>query len=148
MNDGVVVNLPARISAKIRFQDCWIWLGAMSSTPTDYGQVQWRGKHAPAHRVVYEILVGPIPDGLTLDHLCRNHSCVNPKHLEPVTMRENTLRGVGPTAVNARKTHCHNGHEFTLLNTQVVRRRGCIERHCRKCKRETKRRLRESRRLN
>jgi len=72
-----------------------------------------------AHRFAYEALVGPIPEGLKLDHLCRNRACVNPDHTEPVTDRVNTLRGFGPTAMNARATHCSEGHEFTDENTYL-----------------------------
>lgn len=86
-----------------------------------YGQISAtvRGRRTTlrAHRVSYEKHIGPIPVGLTLDHLCRNRGCVNPKHLEPVTNRENVLRGQGPAAVNARRTHCVHGHEFTPENT-------------------------------
>ena len=75
---------------------------------------------------------GPIPEGLTLDHLCRVRACVNPAHLEPVTLRENTLRSPSaPTAINARKTECLRGHAFTPENTWVHRSRRC----CRECKR-------------
>lgn len=63
-----------------------------------------------AHRLAYEILVGPVPAGLTLDHLCRNRACMNPAHLEPVTMRANVLRGEAPAARQARRTHCRHGH--------------------------------------
>jgi hypothetical protein len=85
---------------------------------------------ASAHRVVYEALVGPIPTGLQLDHLCRTRACVNPAHLEPVTRRENILRGESPSAVHARKTHCIRGHEFTPENTHT---RSDGSRSCRKC---------------
>lgn len=81
-----------------------------------YRSVQIRGRGYRAHRVVYECLKGRIPDGLPLDHLCRNRRCVNPDHLEAVPGRINTLRGLGPTAKNARKTHCPNGHSLSEDN--------------------------------
>jgi hypothetical protein len=83
-----------------------------------------------AHRLFYEQLVGPIPDGLQLDHLCRVRHCVNPDHLEPVTQTANVLRGIGPTAVNAGKTHCVHGHPFTPDNTYINKQGN---RHCRAC---------------
>lgn len=125
----------------IRGDGCWIWTGARSNTgygiaeqPCSCGEAS---KPRPAHRVVYEALVGPIPDGLQLDHLCRTRACVNPVHLDPVTTRENTLRGTGPSAVNAAKTHCDYGHEFTPENTYVKPRRGRANhsRECRACRR-------------
>lgn len=84
------------------------------------------------HRVVYELRVGPIPEGLELDHLCRVRHCANPEHLEPVTGRENIRRGTSPSAINGRKTHCKNNHEFTPENTYVspLGKRTC--RTCRK----------------
>jgi hypothetical protein len=84
------------------------------------------GKVRLAHRVIYEYLVGPIPDGLSIDHLCRVRHCVNPAHLEPVTHRENVLRGQAPTAVNGRKTRCKRGHEF---NRTVRNGRRCYTCH-------------------
>ena len=69
-----------------------------------------------AHRVAYEKAYGPIPEGLVIDHLCRNGLCVNPEHLEAVTRKENILRGEGACAQNARKTHCKRGHELIPEN--------------------------------
>lgn len=90
----------------------------------------WNDKYTSAHRFSYEFANGPVPDGLQLDHLCRNRLCVNPGHIEPVTQRVNMLRGISPAAENARKTHCMNGHP--LIGTNLVLRksgsRGC--RHC------------------
>ena len=111
-------------------KDCWLWIGTI--TANGYGQVKHNGRDIGAHRAAYQILVGPIPDGLTIDHLCRNRRCVNPTHLEPVTTKENLRRGLSPTAINARKTHCIHGHEFTKDNT--YHRKG-IGRRCRTCAR-------------
>ena len=121
---------------------CWLWTG-----PTDqdgYGLVSIQNKSRRVHRLAYEMLVGPIPEGLTLDHLCRTPSCVNPAHLEPVTSRVNTLRGFNPPAINARKTHCKRGHAYTPENTMLLTkgRRFCRECH-RQQTREGLRRLRE-----
>lgn len=88
-------------------------------------------KKAYAHRWAYEQRFGPIPEGLHLDHLCRNTICVNPDHLEPVTVRENLLRGVGATAKNARKTECQNGHPLSGSNLRVNPTTGY--RGCKKC---------------
>lgn len=90
---------------------CWVWTGAISSE--GYG----RCGSAYAHRWSYEVFVGPIPEGLQIDHLCRVRKCVNPAHLEPVTQRENLLRGDGAGARFARRTHCSRGHALTPENT-------------------------------
>lgn len=107
---------------------CWEWRGARR---LGYGLFRAAGVQVQAHRWSYERFVGPIPNGFHVDHLCRNKRCVNPDHLEAVTPRENTVRGVGPTALNAAKTHCSRGHEFTRENTYIHRG----GRHCRACRR-------------
>jgi hypothetical protein len=108
---------------------CWEWRGSL--TPQGYGQFSpAKAKNYKAHRVAYTQLVGDIPDGLVLDHLCRNRSCVNPDHLEPVTDRKNVLRGYGPTATNARRGVCDNGHPYSGSNLRIT-----VEgwRRCRAC---------------
>ena len=88
------------------------------------------------HRVAYEAAVGPIPEGLQLDHLCRNTLCTNPAHLEPVTCRENLLRGNTLQAANAAKTHCPYGHPYAGENLRVRRlKSGGLGRSCRECAR-------------
>jgi hypothetical protein len=109
--------------------DCWQWTAAKCSR--GYGAFGVDRKPRRAHRVAYELVVGPIPDGLELDHLCRNPSCVNPEHLEPVTHRENMRRGTGVFGVNARKTHCNSGHLYDEANT-IWEPNG--SRRCRMCK--------------
>jgi hypothetical protein len=111
---------------------CWIWMGSMAVN--GYGMFKVRaGEQVLAHRFAYERAHGAVPDGLSLDHLCRVRCCVNPVHLEPVTTRVNILRGVGVTSANARKTHCHRGHEFTPENTVRAGRNG-EGRRCRICR--------------
>lgn len=130
-----LVSLADRVWAKVRKTDgCWWWLGAKS--PLGYGQVQ-RGRRGdgitPAHHATYELMVGPIPAGLELDHLCRQPSCVRPDHLEPVTSTENKRRALSVSNLNAVKTECSNGHPFDEANT-YVRKEG--HRMCRTCHRE------------
>ena len=115
---------------------CWSWLGARDQK--GYGQIQRGGRgggRVRAHQVAYELVVGPVPDGLQLDHLCRNPNCVNPAHLEPVTGRENVLRGRTIVAAKAAQTHCHRGHELTEANIYRPPKRP-NSRHCRQCIRE------------
>lgn len=110
---------------------CWLWDG--SCNPKGYGRLMRKRKTYMAHRVSYEVFVGPIPDGLQLDHLCRVHCCVNPNHLEPVTGRENIIRGTSFSAQNAAKTHCAKGHEFKWYK---VKRNGTQRRQCQTCRNE------------
>ena len=110
--------------------ECWEWTAGRNST--GYGTFRIGRDMRGAHRVAYELSVGPIPEGLQIDHLCRNVTCVNPAHLEPVTQRENSLRGVSPAAVNATKTHCPKGHEYTPENTEM----DSGGRRCRICRRD------------
>jgi hypothetical protein len=91
---------------------CWLWAAASQSS--GYGHIRRKGKDYRSHRVAYEALVGPIPDGLQIDHLCRTRCCVNPSHLEPVTCRTNLLRGETVTAMNAAKIECLRGHILRL----------------------------------
>lgn len=114
--------------------DCWLWKGR-DVTTNGYGRFTFRhGKYdqrrAMAHRWAWEEAYGPIPEGLTLDHLCRTPLCVRPTHMEPISMRENILRSDNPMAVNARKTECPQGHPYDETNT---RRGGKGERLCRQC---------------
>jgi hypothetical protein len=108
--------------------ECWIWTAALDQD--GYGKCRYGGSVQRAHRVAWDMLVGPIPDGLHLDHLCRVRACVNPMHLEPVTNRVNLLRGDTHAARNAAKTHCPKGHEYTDENTQ---RKSNGSRICRTC---------------
>lgn len=108
---------------------CWIWAGKVQLN----GYGSYRDK--PAHVLVYEELTGPVHDGLDVDHLCRNHGCVNPAHLEPVTHEENCRRGTAGEVARARmlaKTHCARDHEWTPENTKQTAR----QRKCRTCIRE------------
>lgn len=106
---------------------CWLWKGA--KTPFGHGRFNVDRRARPAHRVAYELVVGPIPAGLEIDHLCRTPSCVNPAHLEPVTSAENTRRGMNRSAVTKRTGVCQRGHVLFEVGVRVYRNgsRGCRE---------------------
>jgi hypothetical protein len=108
---------------------CWLWTGYIDRD--GYGLITFMGKTRRAHRLTYELLTASIPDGLTIDHLCRERSCVNPDHLEPVSQGVNVMRGDTLPAKQARQTHCFRGHEFTKDNLMIVRGK----RICRICDR-------------
>jgi hypothetical protein len=133
----MILPLKDRLLAKFEVDEdtgCWVWHGG---TAKGYGVIRAHGRQQQAHRISYELFVGPIPEGLDIDHLCRNRPCVNPAHLEPVTRRENLFRGDTIPARNAAKTHCGRGHEYTPDNT-VFARDG--SRDCKTCRNERRRR--------
>src|SRR3990167_9039589 len=117
---------------KLDHTNCWVW--DAYKHPKGYGQMRVNGKTVWAYRLSYEIFKGDIPKGLTIDHLCRVRSCVNPDHLEAVTMKENILRGVGITAKESRQTHCKSGHRFILENTNFVKTKSGFGRECKICR--------------
>lgn len=127
-----------RFNAKVRRfghpEGCWQWTAYIDNT-TGYGKFMWNETVSSAHRFAYGHFVGAIPDGLQIDHLCRNRWCVNPKHLEPVTLVENLLRG--DTTHWGRwqreKTHCPRGHGYTTDNVWTS---SSGSRYCRSCNRE------------
>lgn len=126
-----------------RADGCWEWQAAKSRN--GYGVFVLSRRSLYSHRVSYEIHKGPISVGLHIDHLCRNKSCCNPEHLEAVTSRENTMRSpIAPAALNAAKTHCSYGHEYTPENTVVIK--GGRGRSCRTCRRWHERRAEAKRR--
>lgn len=127
-----------RLSARCPVTGCWFWLSELGGG--GYGRLTVNGVRRSAHRLSYELIRGPIPEGLTLDHLCRQRSCINPDHLEVVTSRENSLRGYGVGAMCARQTHCKRGHAFTPEG--VVMDNGAAECRCRRCDSERSRRAR------
>ena len=100
-----------RFWSKVRITPgCWLWTGALNRC--GYGNFRILGRTRSAHRVAYELERGPVPEGLDIDHLCRNRACVNPAHMEPVTTQVNVLRGESFAAKHAARTHCRCGHEL------------------------------------
>ena len=129
------VTLAERFWAKVEKTDtCWRWTGALLRS--GYGVIRVGGRAGSnkfAHRLSYEMHLGPIPEGLDVDHLCRNRACINPDHLEPVTRQVNLLRGKTLAARNASRTHCPRGHEYSPENTRITRQ--TRSRTCRECDR-------------
>ena len=129
-----------RFRTKYKIVDgCWLWLDWLDKD--GYGRFHDGVKTRIVHRFAYEVLVGPIPDGLTLDHICRVRHCVNPAHLQPVTCAENLRRGLAPSTVNSQKGHCPKGHLLSGVNLMIqTDTRGYNRRRCRECRRMSWRR--------
>ncbi|HEY9413733.1 MAG TPA: HNH endonuclease signature motif containing protein [Pseudonocardia sp.] len=135
-----------RFFAKVnKTSSCWHWTGTLNKE--GYGSFSTRGKTSPAHRFAYQLLVGPVPDGLQVDHLCHgwdddcaggstclHRRCVNPEHLEPVPAGVNNARGNSPSAAASRRTHCPRGHAYDETNTAIT---AAGWRRCRECRRFT-----------
>ena len=115
-----------------RVTECWLW--QKSKNDQGYGHIYLEGRLQSAHRVSYVVFVGPLKKNLTIDHKCRVPSCINPDHLEAVSMRENILRGNGLAAIQARQTYCKRGHPLSGANLYMEpggrrRCRACIRMH-------------------
>lgn len=137
------IRLPNRFWDKVLGLDtgCWVWTACILHN--GYGQFRVGPKHKQAHRVSYTALVGEIPEGLQLDHLCRVRECVNPSHLEPVTGKENCNRGLDHSA---NKTQCPKGHPYSGENLYI--KPGRLNRICRICSRESVRKSVRKAKLN
>lgn len=114
---------------------CWTWETATSNGYGSFTSGKKLGYGTLPHRIAWTLLKGPIPAGLTIDHLCRIKTCVNPAHLDPVTMKINTLRGISPIARQAKQTYCIHGHPLFGNNLKLVSRRNRIWRRCVTCSR-------------
>lgn len=124
-------NDQERLMAKVEKVDGhWMWTGATGGDGR-YGSFYYKGKVRRSHRAAYEMFIGPIPDGLVIDHKCRVTLCCNPEHLQVVTQHENIMLGEAIQSKNAKKTHCFRGHEFNEENTYVMKNGG---RSCRPCR--------------
>lgn len=123
--------------------DHWMWLGAKNAD--GYGVLSYCYRTHLVHRLTYSWLVSPIPDGLQIDHLCRVRDCVNPAHMEPVTLQVNNARGESVSSQHARKIMCINGHPYDEANTY---QRPSGGRSCRACGCETARRVRQRRAMH
>lgn len=130
-------SLRAKITSRSHVEDrgyetpCWI--SDRATQPNGYTKIGYLGETWLTHRFAYEVFVGPIPKGLVIDHLCRQRACCNPAHLEPVTNRENLLRGDTLTAAEASATSCKRGHPFDEANTYWRADRAGV-RGCRACR--------------
>ncbi len=116
---------------------CWLWQAKVNKI-TGYGHTWYKGKDYLAHRFSYMLYKGKIPKKYVIDHLCRVRRCVNPNHLETVTLRENIMRGKGLASINARKTHCKRGHILSGKNLYLAKRKNRrTNRECKICRSRT-----------
>lgn len=137
----MVLSLDQRFWSRLeKTSTCWIWKGAIwGHHGPQYGRISYRGAWVQAHRFSYELLVGPIPKGLTIDHVCKNTLCVNPLHLRPLSLADNIRRGVGTGTENwnGRKTQCPRGHPYSGENLYIGKSPdGYIRRFCKTCQKE------------
>jgi hypothetical protein len=137
----VRLAMPLRFWVKVDFHGpmlspylgpCWDW--TLRTSDAGYGNIKLDGYPVSTHRLAYELVRGPIPEGLHVNHLCRRPRCVNPAHLEAVTSVENWRRGSSPSAIAARRGCCARGHPYTKANTYITPRG---YRQCRICQRST-----------
>ena len=117
-----------------RMEDCWKWKGSHFAN----GYARYGRNQEVLHKRIFECIYGPVPEGSELHHLCRHKWCVNPQHLEVVTVLQH--RGyhkdeIPMAATNKAKTHCPNGHEYTINNTYLSRLKNSTMRHCKECRR-------------
>lgn len=124
-----VVDPLAKILSNIDVGFCWEWNRKLNNR--GYGVTNVNKKRWYVHRLMWTLMVGPIPDGMEIDHMCRNRACCNPEHLDLVTGQVNTLRGVSPASSHAKRDECSYGHEYTAETMHVVRG----ARRCRICER-------------
>lgn len=135
-------SLAERFAAKYQVDPgsgCWVWIGHISRE--GYGKIQANGDARLAHRISWELHRGPIPDGMMMDHLCRNRRCVNPDHLEVVTPAENMKRGMSPTAIAHKTERCRQGHDLRAHGYRRIRASktsavGTVV-YCRECRRRS-----------
>lgn len=113
---------------------CWFWDGPVNRN--GYSRTTIDGRTIVLHRLIYQIVKGPLTKKKVLDHLCRERRCCNPDHLQPVTAKENTRRGESGPGRNARKATCKRGHKLSGANVRIRKKKGGTERVCKACKRE------------
>ncbi len=139
ISDDVKARFWAKVDARSP-DECWPWRS--THTEKGYARISWQRKNYFAHRLAYELTHGPISADMVIDHICRNRGCVNPAHLEPVTIKQNTLRGVGITATYAASDTCPKGHPRVLSNIpENSKQKG--QRACRACHNERNRQRRK-----